>query len=136
MLKAVRMCLAIAALAVGVWACFSVKLGTRTFAEHMDAIGNTPQAEALVEGARETIHPAMERARSRVLGEYVTAPTYLEAERAPRQRVGEVPDARDHADEERTVESVYAGDAADDSASPRGAARATRAGTSRVPGAR
>lgn len=136
MLKAVRMCLALAALAAGVWACFSVKLGTHTFAEHMDAIGNTPQAEALVEGARETIHPAMERARSRVLGEYVTAPTYLEAETAPRERARDVNEGRAHEGPHGETESIYAGDAVDGRAAPRAATRATRAGTARIPGAR
>jgi hypothetical protein len=124
------MIVTLSALALCVWACFSVRLGARTLAEHVDAIGQTPEAVALIEGTRETINPALERARERVLGEYVTAPTYLEpGEPAAVLR-------------EEQGESIYAGHSADADARGRAAPAArsvggpTRAVTSRLPGER
>lgn len=135
MLKPLRLFVTLAALALCVWACFSVRLGSQTLAEHVDAIGQTPEASALIEGTRETINPALERARERVLGEYVTAPTYLHP--------GE-PGAVDHDPTEGPAESIYAGQSENSGelqrathprdARPRGGA--TRAGTSRLPGRR
>ena len=132
MLKPLKMLVTLAALALCVWACFSVRLGSRTLAEHADAIGQTPEAAALIAGTRETINPALERARERVLGEYVTAPTYLEPGEPATQ------------DASPPAESIYAGQgsnldmgARDRGATPRPAPEgATRAATSRLPGRR
>ena len=62
------------------WAAFVVPLGDKTLAEHVDAIGETPEAEHLLEGARGTINPALDEVKDRILGEHVTAPTHLAAE--------------------------------------------------------
>lgn len=59
------------------WAMFAIDLGGRTFAEHMDTISETPEAQELVEGARATVNPALVELRDRVLGEYVEAPTWI-----------------------------------------------------------
>ena len=59
------------------WAMFAIDLGGRTFAEHMDTISETPEAQELVEGARSTVNPALQELRDRVLGEYVEAPTWI-----------------------------------------------------------
>jgi hypothetical protein len=58
-----------------VWASFHVSLGGRTFAEHMDRIGRTPEAQELVDGTRATVQPVLQGAADRVLGERVEAPT-------------------------------------------------------------
>lgn len=72
-----RSVLAIALLLGSVWCSFNIPLGERTFAEHMDRIGQTPEAKELIEGSRETVTPMLEEATHRVLGEYVEAPTSL-----------------------------------------------------------
>jgi len=59
------------------WAMFAIDLGGRTFAEHMDTISDTPEAQELVDGARSTVNPALQELRDRVLGEYVEAPTWI-----------------------------------------------------------
>ena len=56
---------------------FTVDLGPRTFAEHVDRISDTPEAQELLEGARERVNPALEDAKQRVLGEHVEAPTAI-----------------------------------------------------------
>lgn len=73
----IRSVLAIALLLGAVWCSFNVPLGERTFAEHMDRIGQTPEAMELIEGSRQTVTPMIEEATHRVLGEYVEAPTSL-----------------------------------------------------------
>ncbi len=72
-----RSVLAIALLLGCVWCSFNIPLGERTFAEHMDRIGQTPEAMELIDGSRETVTPMIEEATHRVLGEYVEAPTSL-----------------------------------------------------------
>jgi hypothetical protein len=72
-----RSVLAIALLLGCVWCSFNIPLGERTFAEHMDRIGQTPEAKDLIDGSRETVTPMIEEATHRVLGEYVEAPTSL-----------------------------------------------------------
>ncbi len=76
----IRSVLAIALLLGAVWCSFNVPLGERTFAEHMDRIGQTPEAVELIEGSRQTVSPMIEEATHRVLGEYVEAPTSLAQE--------------------------------------------------------
>ncbi len=72
-----RSVLAIVLLLGAVWCSFNVPLGKRTFADHMDRIGQTPEAVELIEGSRQTVTPMIEEATHRVLGEYVEAPTSL-----------------------------------------------------------
>ncbi len=75
--RPIRSLITLGCLGVLLWFCFSVPLGSRTFAEHMDAISETEPAQELLDGTREKINPALEEVRDRVLGEYVEAPTYL-----------------------------------------------------------
>lgn len=58
-----------------VWCSFTVPLGERTFAEHMDRIGQTSEAQELMDGTRSTLSPALEEATQRMLGEHIEAPT-------------------------------------------------------------
>lgn len=85
----IRSVFAIALLLGAVWCSFNVPLGERTFAEHMDRIGQTPEAMELIEGSRQTVTPMIEEATHRVLGEYVEAPTSLAQEPTPANTVPE-----------------------------------------------
>lgn len=58
-----------------VWCSFRVPLGRRTFAEHADRIGETPEARELLDSTRHTVTPMLQDATDRMLGEYVEAPT-------------------------------------------------------------
>ncbi|MEX1365071.1 MAG: hypothetical protein AB1Z98_18220 [Nannocystaceae bacterium] len=72
------------ALLIGaLWFAFSVKLGGRTFAEHIDRIGDTPEAHDLLEGTRSTINPVLQEATDRMLGEHIEAPTRAVAPAPP-----------------------------------------------------
>lgn len=62
-------------LALTVWCAFRVPLGRRTFAEHADRIGETPEARELVESTRGALSPMLEDATQRMLGEHIEAPT-------------------------------------------------------------
>lgn len=53
----------------GLWAAATVPLGTRTLAEHFKAIGETEEAQELVEGAKSKIGPSLGKIKSAVLGE-------------------------------------------------------------------
>ncbi len=66
-----------------VWFTFAVPLGDRTLAQHLDRIGQTPEAEALRQGAQQRLTPAMQEVEDRLLGEYVEAPTELHDESDP-----------------------------------------------------
>lgn len=70
-----RTVLSLVVLAVVLWASCTVKLGAFTLAEHVDRIGQTDEAKALLTGARGKIAPALEDMKQRVFGEYVEAPT-------------------------------------------------------------
>jgi hypothetical protein len=72
-----RTVISMAVLAGALWAAFTVDLGGRSFAEHVDTISETPEAEQLIEGTRSRINPALQEVRDRVLGEYVEAPTWI-----------------------------------------------------------
>ena len=85
----IRSVFAIVLLLGAVWCSFNVPLGERTFAEHMDRIGQTPEAMELIEGSRQTVTPMIEEATHRVLGEYVEAPTSLAQEPTPANTVPE-----------------------------------------------
>jgi hypothetical protein len=75
----VRALISLAVVAGAVWAAFHVRLGKRTLAEHLDAIGQTQPAQELLEGARDTVQPALSETKERVLGEHVEAPTSIPA---------------------------------------------------------
>jgi hypothetical protein len=75
MLGRLRSVLGVAFLAGCTWCSFVVPLGDKTFVEHLDAIGDTPEAEALRAGANQALVPTLEELQHRVLGEYVEAPT-------------------------------------------------------------
>jgi hypothetical protein len=81
-----RTAISLAVLAGALWAAFTVDLGGRTFAEHVDTISQTPEAENLIEGTRSRINPALQEIRDRVLGEYVEAPTWIPDADAPAKR--------------------------------------------------
>lgn len=96
MYRLVRPLISLAFLGGSLWLAFSVELGGRTFAEHVDRIGQTPEAHELVEGTRATINPVLQEATDRMLGEHIEAPTRAEppaathaaaARREPRPRV-------------------------------------------------
>jgi hypothetical protein len=62
-------------IALTLWCAFRVPLGRRTFAEHADRIGETPEARELVESTRGALSPMLEDATQRMLGEHIEAPT-------------------------------------------------------------
>lgn len=75
MIRLVRGLVGLALVAVVVWCSFRVPLGQRTFAEHADRIGETPEARELLDSTRQTVTPMLQDATDRMLGEYVEAPT-------------------------------------------------------------
>jgi hypothetical protein len=77
LLGPIRTLISLLFLAGLVWFSFAVPLGSRTLAQHMDRIGQTPEARELVDGTRDTVNPVLQDAADRVLGERVEAPTYL-----------------------------------------------------------
>ena len=83
MLGPLRTLISVAFLAMFLWAAFTVKLGRLTFADHVDRIGQTPEAKELLDGARSRVGPALDEVKQRVFGEYVEAPTHLASD-APR----------------------------------------------------
>lgn len=96
MLGPLRTLISVTFLVLLLWAAFSVKLGRLTFADHIDRIGQTPEAKELIDGARSRVHPALDEVKQRVLGEYVEAPTHLAAPGEPLQptRLARPPVAR------------------------------------------
>jgi len=87
--RAGRTLLSVAILVSGLWCSFQVPLGELTFAEHMDRIGKTREAEALLHGTRSVVSPLLDEATDRLLGEYIEAPT--EASIAVPSRAGAPP---------------------------------------------
>jgi hypothetical protein len=65
------------------WASCTVKLGAFTLSEHVDRIGETPQAKELLDGTRGRIAPVLEDMKQRLFGEYVEAPTRADGKAAP-----------------------------------------------------
>lgn len=95
MIRPLRTLISLALLIGLVWCSFRVRLGPRTFAEHIDNIGESPQARELVDGARGTVEPVIEEATQRVLGEHVEAPTAISGDLAtPAAGVGPRPGGR------------------------------------------
>lgn len=86
MLGPLRTLVSVAFLAVVLWAAFRIKLGDRTFADHVDRIGETQEAKALLDGARSRVRPALDEVKQRMLGEYVEAPTFVPLGEAPPPR--------------------------------------------------
>lgn len=80
MLRPWRTALSVTLLLVAVWASFTIKLGRFTLAEHIDRIGQTQEAEELLEGTRSVVDPVLQEATDRMLGEYIVAPTLEDAE--------------------------------------------------------
>lgn len=72
--RLLRPLISLAFLGGSLWFAFSVKLGGRTFAEHVDRIGQTPEAHDLIEGTRSTVNPMLQEATDRMLGEHIEAP--------------------------------------------------------------
>ncbi|PCC70909.1 hypothetical protein [Nannocystis exedens] len=65
------------------WASCTVKLGAYTLSEHVDRIGETPQAKELLDGTRGRISPMLEDMKQRIFGEYVEAPTRATSTKEP-----------------------------------------------------
>jgi hypothetical protein len=81
-LRPIRAAISLAVLLGALWAAFAVKLGDKSFAEHVDTISETPEAKQLVDDTRATVNPALQDVRDRVLGEYVEAPTWIPEQEA------------------------------------------------------
>lgn len=77
------------------WCSFRVKLGQRTFAEHVDRISETPEAREMLDATRREVAPMFEDATDRMLGEYIEAPT--DATRGlPRRDAPDLPHHREN----------------------------------------
>lgn len=81
--RLLRPLISLAFLVGTLWFAFSVKLGSRTFAEHIDRIGQTPEAHELLEGTRSTVNPVLQEATDRMLGEHIEAPTRASSSTPP-----------------------------------------------------
>lgn len=75
MIRPLRTLIGLAFIAGLVWCSFNVPLGSRTFADHADRIGQTREAQELLDGTRSTLNPALDEATQRLLGEHIEAPT-------------------------------------------------------------
>lgn len=82
MYSLLRPVISLAFIGGALWFACSVKLGGRTFAEHVDRIGQTPEAHDLIEGTRATVNPVLQEATDRMLGEHIEAPTRAEPTQA------------------------------------------------------
>jgi hypothetical protein len=81
-----RTVLSLVFLAAILWASCTVKLGAFTLSEHVDRIGETPQARELLDGTRGRISPVLEDMKQRIFGEYVEAPTRADGAPARAER--------------------------------------------------
>jgi hypothetical protein len=73
--RTARALISLTFIALSVWCAFNIKLGSRTLAQHVDRIGQTPEARELMDGTRQTVQPAVDEAHNRMFGEYIEAPT-------------------------------------------------------------
>lgn len=89
------------------WLACTVKLGGRTLAEHVDRIGQTPEAHDLIEGTRAKVNPVLQEATDRMLGEHIEAPTRAEPE-----------DARANANAKASPDATHAATARPDVSTP------------------
>jgi len=121
-----------------VWCSFTVPLGGRTFAEHVDRIGQTHEARELIQGTRTRLTPILEEMKHRLLGEYVEAPTFelpgepldtLDADKLARKR----PHLAPHSDP-NTLASVRPSPVEHSAAVP--PRRPSTAASARLPGKR
>jgi len=80
--RVLRPMISLALLVGSLWFAFSVPLGDRTFAEHIDRIGDTPEAHDLIEGTRSTVNPVLQEATDRMLGEHIEAPVAVDPDDA------------------------------------------------------
>ncbi|MDC0718548.1 hypothetical protein [Nannocystis bainbridge] len=78
-----RTLLSLVFLVAVLWASCTVKLGAFTLSEHVDRIGETPQAKDLLDGTRGRISPMLEDMKQRIFGEYVEAPTRATTTKEP-----------------------------------------------------
>ena len=51
------------------WFSLTVPLGNKTLVQHVRAIGSTPEAHDLYDGAKSTLEPAVTEAKDRLVGE-------------------------------------------------------------------
>lgn len=136
MLGLLRTAISVLFISLLVWCSFTVPLGRRTFADHVDRIGQTREARELIHGTRARINPVLDEAKNRLLGEYVEAPTFVPAGE------GEPPRARPRRNPDATPASTLRGDrgepAARESAPPEPAAlrEPSTAAGARLPGRR
>jgi len=70
-----------------VWWTFTYRVGDSTVAEHLERIGDTPEAKGLIDGAKTRIDPVLDEAKQRMIGEYIEAPTAPDS--TPRPRVND-----------------------------------------------
>ena len=59
-IRLVRGLVSLVFVAAIVWCSFRVPLGRRTFAEHADRIGETPEARELLDSTRQTVSPMLQ----------------------------------------------------------------------------
>jgi hypothetical protein len=74
-IRLARSLIGLMVLSLMIWCSFKVPLGRRTFAEHIDRIGQTEEARELLDSTRHTLTPVFRDATDRMLGEYIEAPT-------------------------------------------------------------
>ncbi|EDM79793.1 hypothetical protein PPSIR1_31878 [Plesiocystis pacifica SIR-1] len=107
MFRPVRALISLSVVAIALWGAFAIDLGGKTFAEHVDTISETPEAQELLAGTRSAINPALEELRDRVLGEYVEAPTWIPDEEVVVPAATRPVEAEDAEHAEPAVESDY-----------------------------
>lgn len=93
-IRLVRGLVSLVFVAAIVWCSFRVPLGRRTFAEHADRIGETPEARELLDSTRQTVSPMLQDATDRMLGEYIEAPTKAAGPKGAAKGSPERPGAR------------------------------------------
>ncbi len=96
MFRTIRTLISLVVLVALVWWTFTYRIGGSTVAEHLERIGDTPEAKGLVNGAKTRLDPVLDEAKQRMIGEYVEAPT----KRSPRLHAtrGQGPNVATHAD--------------------------------------
>ncbi|MGB1015324.1 MAG: hypothetical protein ACPG4T_14410, partial [Nannocystaceae bacterium] len=75
MFRTIRTLMSLVVLVAVVWWTFTYRIGDSTVAEHLERIGETPEAKGLIDGAKTRIDPVLDEAKQRMIGEYIEAPT-------------------------------------------------------------
>lgn len=75
MFRTVRTLISLFVLVAVVWWTFTYRIGDSTVAEHLEHIGDTPEAKGLIDGAKHRLDPMLDEAKQRMIGEYIEAPT-------------------------------------------------------------